>query len=77
MSIETRIFKVVGKQKLHCGSCEKSVRFLLQQVPGVQRVDASHKTQEIRLVIDTQALDLAQVTQQLDWLGYQVAEVTG
>ncbi len=76
MNIETRVFKVVGKQKLHCASCEKSVRFLLQQLPGVQRVDASHKTQEIRLVIDAQRLDLGQVTQQLDWLGYEVTEVT-
>ncbi len=76
MNIETRVFKVVGKQKLHCASCEKSVGFLLQQLPGVQRVDASHKTQEIRLVIDAQRLDLGQVTQQLDWLGYEVTEVT-
>jgi copper chaperone CopZ len=60
---------------MHCGGCENTVKFTLEQLPGVQQVEASHKSQQIDLAFDPQALDLEQVRQELEWIGYQAAEV--
>ena len=74
MTTETKILKVVGPQQLHCGGCEHTVQFTLKQVPGVQQVKASHKTQLITLTFDPRQADLARIQQELDWIGYQVNE---
>ena len=74
MTIETKTLKVVGEQTMHCGGCESTVKFALKQLPGVQRVEASHKTQLIDLTFDVEKLDMGRVQQELGWIGYQVAE---
>ncbi len=74
MTMQTKILKVIGEQTMHCGGCEHTVKFTLKQLPGVQEVEASHKTQLIKLSIDRQITDLELVRQELDWIGYQVAE---
>jgi copper chaperone CopZ len=75
MPIETKTLKVVGEQTMHCGGCENTVKFALKQLPGVQRVEASYKTQLIDLTLDTETLDIQRVRHELDWIGYQVVEV--
>lgn len=75
MTVETKTLKVTGEQTMHCGGCERTVQFALKQLPGVRQVEASHKSQLIELTFDSQAIDLKQVQQELDWIGYQVAEV--
>jgi len=75
MATEAKTLRVVGQQKMHCGGCEHAVQFTLKQVPGVQQVEASHKTQLIKLRFDSQNVDLERIQQELDWIGYQVAEV--
>jgi copper chaperone CopZ len=75
MTFETKTLKVTGEQTMHCGGCERTVKFALKQLPGVQTVEASHKTQLIELNFDPQVVDLKRVQQELDWIGYQVAEV--
>lgn len=74
MTIGTKTLKVIGEQTIHCGGCERTVKFALKQLPGLRRIEASHKTQLIHLTFDTGALNLEQVGQKLDWLGYQVTE---
>lgn len=71
----SKTLKVVGQQTMHCGGCEHTVKFTLTQLPGVRQVEANHKTQLIQLSYDPETLDLAQVQQELDWIGYQVADV--
>ncbi|MCL4302086.1 MAG: heavy metal translocating P-type ATPase [Anaerolineae bacterium] len=73
MTIQTKTLKVIGEQTMHCGGCEHSVKFVLGQLPGVQSVEASHKTQQINLTFDPQLLNLEQVHQALDRLGYEVS----
>jgi Cd2+/Zn2+-exporting ATPase len=75
MAINSKTLKVIGEQTMHCGGCESTVAFALKQLPGVQQVEASHKTQRIDLTFDPQLLDLERVRQELAWTGYQVAEV--
>lgn len=74
MTIETKTLKVTGDQKMHCGGCESTVKFALKQLPGVQQVEANHKTQLIDVTFDTEVLDMGRVYQELGWIGYQVAE---
>ncbi len=73
MTIQTKTLKVMGEQTMHCGGCEHTVKFVLGQLPGVQSVEASHKTQQINLTFDPQILNLEQVHQALDRLGYEVS----
>ena len=75
MTLETKTLKVVGEQTMHCGGCETTVEFAIKQLLGVQQVKANYKTQEINLAFDPQALNLERVRQELDGIGYQVAEV--
>lgn len=75
MTTETKTLKVTGEQTMHCGGCERTVKFALKQLPGVRQVEASHKTQLINLTFDSEALDLERVRQELDWIGYQVAKM--
>lgn len=72
---ETKTLKVVGDNTMHCGGCENTVKFALKQLAGVEAVEASHKTQQIELTFDPQLLKLDRVSQELDWIGYQVEEV--
>ena len=74
MTTQTKTLKVIGQQTMHCGGCENTVKFTLKQLPGVQEVEASHKTQLIKLSFDPQTTDLEQVQEELDWIGYQVVE---
>jgi heavy metal translocating P-type ATPase len=73
MTIQTKTLKVIGEQTMHCGGCEQTVKFALGQLSGVQSVEASHKTQQINLTFDRQLLNLEQVHQALDRLGYEVS----
>ena len=75
MTVEMKTLKVVGKQTMHCAGCETTVEFAVKQLPGIQQVKANYKTQEISLTFNPQALNLAKVRQELDEIGYQVAEV--
>jgi copper chaperone CopZ len=40
----------------------------------VQQVEASYKTQRITLTFDPQSANLERIRQELDWIGYRVAE---
>jgi copper chaperone CopZ len=75
MTVETKMLKVIGRQKMRCGGCENTVKFALKQLPGIRQVEASHKTQLLELSFDPQVVDLKRVQQELDWIGYQVTEV--
>jgi copper chaperone CopZ len=75
MTVTNKTLKIIGEQTMHCGGCESTVKFTLKQVPGVYDVEASHKTQLIKLTFDRQSTDLERIRQELDWIGYQVAEI--
>lgn len=74
MTTQTKTFRVTGEQTMHCGGCESSVKFTLKQMPGVLDVEASHKTQLIKLTFDPQSTDLERIQQELGWVGYEVTD---
>lgn len=75
MTMQTKTLKAVGRNTMHCGGCESTVKFSLRQLPGIEKVEANYKTQRIRLAFDPQAVTLERVRQALDEIGYQVEEV--
>ncbi len=77
MANETLGFKVVGEQTIHCAGCEQRIGNALKRVPGVQDVQASHQTQEVRATIDPTRADAGQVRAKLEQLGYQVTPQGG
>ncbi|HEX6384953.1 MAG TPA: heavy-metal-associated domain-containing protein [Anaerolineae bacterium] len=74
-NIETTKMKVVGPRIMHCGGCANTVEFVLRELEGVHRVDANHRTQQIELAYDPEALDFARVRRELDQLDYQVERI--
>lgn len=64
--------RVVGENTIHCSGCERTVEFTLAQLPGVERVKADHKTQDIEFAMTSGETDLEQVKANLEWIGYEV-----
>jgi copper chaperone CopZ len=66
------VLKVVGHHKLHCSGCERTVEFILSQLPGVQNVKADHRNQRIEVRIKSEDPDLGKLQSELDLAGYKV-----
>jgi copper chaperone CopZ len=66
--------KVIGENTLHCDGCERTVEFALSRMPGVERVKADQRVQEIAFVLTSGETDLEKVIANLRWIGYQVEE---
>ncbi len=65
-------YKVVGEQTMHCGGCERTVKFTLKRLPGVEAVEADHRTQQIEVSLNADETDAAEIKGALDWIGYEV-----
>ena len=74
MAVETKKLVVIGDNKMHCGGCESTVTFALNQLSGIQKVEADHRSQRIRVSYDPALVDLEKVREELDWIGYEVEE---
>ena len=45
--LEKIMLKVIGQNTMHCNGCERTIKFMLAQFPGVGEIQADHKTQKI------------------------------
>lgn len=63
---------VVGKNKMHCPSCGHSVTSALEQVQGVEYVEADWRTQKVQVNFYPGKFDFEKVKTELDLIGYQV-----
>ena len=70
--IETCEIQVLDKG-IHCGGCETRIQSVLTKVPGVEMVNANHKTQKVELSLDPEVVSLQDVKEKLEDLGYKVA----
>jgi copper chaperone CopZ len=64
-------FKVIGPEKMHCGSCEQGIARALKRVGGVADVKASSAGQTIRVSINPTRITPEQVHSKLQELGYE------
>lgn len=55
-----------------CGGCEHAVMRALGQLPGVERVTASHARHEVDVTYDAALVTPASVKSKIEALGYQV-----
>ena len=55
-----------------CGGCENAVTRALGQLPGVERVAASHAKNEVDVTYDDTLVTPAAVKSKIETLGYQV-----
>ena len=70
--VETHEIEVLDKA-IHCGGCETRIQSVLTRIPGVEKVDASHKTQRVELALDPDVVSLQDIKDKLENLGYNVA----
>ena len=66
---ETHKIHVLDKA-IHCAGCEARIQSVLTRMPGVQEVDADHKTQKIHLTLDSASVSVQDVKGKLEDLGY-------
>ena len=64
--------KVVGERTLHCNGCENTVKMSLGLLPGLEAIEAEHDTQRISFDYDPSQIDIQQVKNQLELMGYEV-----
>jgi len=55
---------------IHCEACEKRIETVLKTLPGVLQVKADHKTQNVRLTLNTSKTPVADVRAKLEAAGY-------
>lgn len=77
MTVKTILLEVTGEQTIHCNGCENTIRRALVQLPGVRRVEPSHKTQRIELTLDVEQTPLETAREKLDRMGWQMRELEG
>lgn len=71
-NVQTVRLRVIGENTIHCAGCERTVEFTLSRMPGVEKVKADHKTQDIEFELTSVETDLEKVKDGLEWIGYQV-----
>jgi copper chaperone CopZ len=68
--IQSHELKVLDKA-IHCAGCEARIQGLLARMPGVQEVKADHRTQKVRLTLDSGSVSIQEVKEKLEDLGYR------
>ena len=61
----------VEDNAIHCEGCEGRIQTVLSKLPGVVKVAADHKTQQVSLTIDTTKTPLEEVKAKLEFAGYR------
>jgi copper chaperone len=64
-------FEVVGEQRIACDGCEERIETLLNEMPGVGKVQVRARNQRIDLLFDAAALDSAAIAERLREAGYE------
>lgn len=62
---------------IHCGGCESRIETALGRLPGVHKVKAGRKTQQVQLILDQGQTPLADVMKKLEYLGYRSTRSEG
>ena len=73
MKLETTQLKITGDFTMRCGGCERTVRFALKTLPGIQQAEASYKTQHIQIIHDPEEATPATIQEKLADLGYETS----
>lgn len=64
---------VLKVPRIHCSGCVNTVATAVQKLPGVQRVEASDVTKEVKIEFDPAKLDETKIRSTLASVGYPAA----
>jgi len=56
---------------IHCGGCERTIRTLVGDVAGVQRVEPDHRTNQVAVTYDNSLVDDTAVREALANAGFR------
>lgn len=62
---------------MHCAGCEARVVRVLERLPGVREVEASHASQRVRVSIDPARVTPAEVQAAIRQAGFEAATASG
>lgn len=65
-------FEVIGEERIHCAGCESRIATALRRLAGVEEVQASAETQQVKVTIDPARVSAEVLSARLQQLGYQV-----
>jgi copper chaperone len=69
-------FVVTGAERMHCAGCEARVVRVLQRLPGVRDVKASHESQRVSVAIDLARVTAVEVQAAIKQAGFETAPVS-
>jgi len=69
-------FEVIGDQQLVCEGCEERVERVLKTLPGVGKVRAQARNQQVDVLFDSAVLDAAAIAERIARAGYQTKVVS-
>jgi len=64
--------QVLRVTDMHCSNCVMRIEGLEDDLPGVQRVQASYKKQQVEVEFDENKVSAAQIVAAIQQLGYTV-----
>lgn len=73
----TIAFTVTGEPTIHCAGCEQRIGNALRRLSGIEAVQASARTQQVRVTIDPTRVNPDEVQTRLEHLGYRVTPTRG
>jgi copper chaperone CopZ len=62
--------KTVG---MHCSGCEMNAREFVSELPGVKKVQANHKTGEVKVEFDEKLATVESIKAKIVEAGYKVS----
>lgn len=74
---QTIHFTVSGRNPIHCEGCEQRIGNALRRLRGVEAVQASHKTQQVRVAFDPVQVSAAQIRAKLAQAGFEAEPAGG
>ena len=70
------VLKVFRVKDIHCEACEARIKTALLQLPGVRSAKADRKARRVEVRLDPSRTNDEEVASRLDYLGFQVVEVS-
>lgn len=67
---QTADFSVTGETPIHCAGCEQRIGNALKRLPSIANVEASAKTQRVRVAFDPAQMRAAQLRDKLERAGF-------
>ncbi len=67
--METVVLDVTG---MKCGGCESAVKQALEALDGIEKVVPNHKLDKVEIAYTTATIDVDQMKQAVEELGYRV-----